>query len=78
MVNVKYVAVFHQPTNQPPTPSLPLLSSELVDPDFTLEIEVYCSLPAEDSAVKSSSTPIKMLKKFRHKVRHSTAIKWAR
>ncbi len=43
------------------------LSPELVDADFTLEVELYCSLPADDLSAKSS-TPIKMLKKLRHRV----------
>ena len=42
-------------------------SPNLVDPDFILEIEVYCSIASEDFASKSS-TPVKMLKKLRHKV----------
>ena len=39
-------------------------SPESVGPDFTLEIEVYCSVPVEESSGKPS-TPIKMLKKLR-------------
>ena len=42
-------------------------SPDQVEPSFTLEIEVYCSVPVEDSASKPS-TPIKMLKRLKHKV----------
>lgn len=44
-----------------------LHSPGLVSPDFALEIEVYCSVPTEDATAKPS-TPIKVLKKLRHKV----------
>ena len=43
-------------------------SPELVDPDFNLEIEVYCSLPPEEPVTKTS-TPIKMLRKLKNRVR---------
>lgn len=43
------------------------LSQEPVDQSFNLEVEIYCSQPADDSTGKVS-TPIKMLKKLRHKV----------
>jgi hypothetical protein len=37
-----------------------------VDADFTLEVEVYCSLPPEEPTTHSKpSTPIKMLKRLR-------------
>ena len=42
-------------------------SPDTVDENFNFEVEVYCSLPAEDSSGKVS-TPIKILKKLRHKV----------
>ena len=38
-----------------------------MDQNFKLEVEVYCSMPADDSSGKAS-TPIRMLKKLRHKV----------
>ena len=38
----------------------------MVGPDFCLEVEVYCSVPVEESSTKPS-TPIKMLKKLRSK-----------
>ena len=42
-------------------------SPDRVDRDFTLEVEVYCSVPTEEMPSKPS-TPIKMLKKFRSRV----------
>ena len=50
------------------------LSPEMVGPDFSLEVEVYCSVPVEEISAKSS-TPIRMLKKLRSKtqVRHTCA-----
>ena len=47
--------------------SLPISSPETVDENFSFEVEVYCSLPADDGSGKVS-TPIKMLKRLRHKV----------
>ena len=41
-------------------------SPDKVDADFTLEVEVYCSLPPEEPTTHSKpSTPIKMLKRLR-------------
>jgi len=40
----------------------------MVGPDFVLEVEVYCSVPAEDPPSSKPSTPIKMFKKLRSKV----------
>ena len=46
---------------------VPAASPERVERDFTLEVEVYCSVPVEESSSKPS-TPIKMLKKLRSRV----------
>ncbi len=46
------------------------LSPEMVGPDFSLEVEVYCSVPVEEISAKSS-TPIRMLKKLRSKTQVS-------
>ncbi len=43
------------------------VSPDFVESNFTLEIEVYCSVPVEDLSSKPS-TPIKMLKRLKHKV----------
>ena len=40
---------------------------EKVDTDFVLDIEVYSSLPPDDSTASKISTPIKMIKKLRTK-----------
>jgi len=42
---------------------------EKVGPDFVLEVEVYCSVLAEDPPSSKPSTPIKMFKKLRSKDR---------
>ena len=39
-------------------------SPEKVGPEFVLEVEVYCSVPADDPPSSKPSTPIKMLRKF--------------
>lgn len=41
-----------------------IIFPERVERDFTLEVEVYCSVPVEESSSKPS-TPIKMLKRLR-------------
>ena len=47
------------------SPSLPP-SPDKVGADFTLEVEVYCSLPPEEPVTHTKpSTPIKMLKRLR-------------
>jgi len=42
----------------------------MVGPDFVLEVEVYCSVPAEDPPISKLSTPIKMFKKLRSDQRY--------
>ncbi|CAI8047895.1 Rhotekin-2 [Geodia barretti] len=43
-----------------------IIFPEKVDADFTLEVEVYCSLPPEETASHNRpSTPIKMFKRLR-------------
>ena len=42
----------------------PPASPEKVGPEFVLEVEVYCSVPADDPPSSKPSTPIKMLRKF--------------
>ena len=46
---------------------VPSTSPERVERDFTLEVEVYRSVPVEETSSKPS-TPIKMLKKLRSRV----------